>query len=71
MIFAPKCNIMEIQSTEEKTLKTFEVIFKDGKTLTIKVEGIENQLQVYNLICQNNLAADRGGVEQIREKKRG
>lgn len=48
-------------------MKTFEVIFKDGKTIKIKVEGIATRLQAYNLICQNNLAADKGGVEQIRE----
>lgn len=49
-------------------MKTFEIIFNNGKTMTINIEGIENRLQVYNLICQNNLAADKGGVAEIREK---
>lgn len=48
-------------------MKAFEIIFKNGKTMTIKVEGIENRLQAYNLVCQNNLAADKGGVAEIRE----
>lgn len=47
-------------------MKAFEIKFKNGKTMTIKVEGIESIMQAYCLIYENDLAADKGGVEQIR-----